>query len=77
MKILQILRKSTPAIKNYDSEEEKHIKLELAKEKIQNEAKLCQNFKMRKVEIIKTTDAEKANYAKELTKNDPTQTENK
>lgn len=44
MEIPQILRKSTPAIKNYDSEKETHIKLELAQEnikalsKLQNEA---------------------------------------
>ena len=44
MEIPQILRKSIPAIKNYDSEKETHIKLELAQEnikalsKLQNEA---------------------------------------
>ena len=64
--------KFLPVIKDYESKEEKQIKLELAKEKGKAQLKLQDIYKRRPLETIKNIDTEIKNYmaehhSKELT----------
>ena len=54
-----------PVIKDYESEEEKQIKLELAKEKVKAQLKLQDIYKKRQLETIKNIDTEITNYVAE------------
>ena len=58
-------RKFLPVIKDYESEEEKQIKLELAKEKVKAQLKLQDIYKKRQLETIKNIDTEITNYVAE------------
>ena len=49
-------------IKDYESQEENQIKLELVKEKVKAQLKLQDIYKKRQLETIKYTDAEYTNY---------------
>ena len=69
---LEILRKFIPVMMDYESEEEKQIKMELAKEKFKTHLKLQDICKRRQLETIKNIDVEITNYvvehhSKELT----------
>ena len=61
----EILRKFLPVIKDYESEEEKQIKLELAKEKVKDQLKLEDIYKKSQLETIKNIDTEITNYVAE------------
>ena len=58
-------RKFLPVIKDCESEEEKQIKLELAKEKVKAQLKLQDIYKKRQLETIKNIDTEITNYVAE------------
>ena len=58
-------RKFLPVIKDYESKEEKQIKLELAKEKVKAQLKLQDIYKKRQLETIKNIDTEITNYVAE------------
>ena len=71
---MEIPCKFLPVIKDYESKEEKHIKLELAKEKVTAQLKLQDIYKKRQLETIKNIDTEITNYvaehhSEELTEN--------
>ena len=62
---LEIRRRFLPAIKEYENEEKKQIKLELAKVKVKAQLKLQDIYKRRQLEIIKNMNAEITNYVAE------------
>ena len=62
--ILEIPSKFLPVITDYESEEEKQINLELAKEKVKAQFKLQDIYK-RELETIKIIDTEIMNYVAE------------
>ena len=71
---MEIPCKFLPVIKDYESKEEKHINLELAKEKVTAQLKLQDIYKKKQLETIKNIDTEITNYvaehhSKELTEN--------
>ena len=61
----EIPRKFPSVIKDSESEEEKQIKLELAKEKVKAQLKLQDIHKKRQLETIKNIDTEITNYVVE------------
>ena len=61
----EIPRKFLPVIKDYESEEGKQIKLELAKEKVKTQLKLEDIYKKRQLKTIKNIDTERTNYVAE------------
>ena len=68
----EIPRKYLPVIKDCESEEEKQIKLELAKEKVKAQLEFQDIYKKRQPKRIKNIDTEITNYvaahhSKELT----------
>ena len=58
-------RKFLPVIKDYESEEQKQIKLELVKEKVKAQLKLQDIYKKSQLETIKSIDTEIMNYVAE------------
>ena len=56
---------SLPFIKDYESEEEKQIKLELVKEKVKAQLKVQDIYKKRQRETVKNIDTEITNYSAE------------
>ena len=60
-----IPRNFLPVIKDYESKEEKQIKLQLAKEKVKVQLKLQGICKKRQLETIKNIDTEITNYVAE------------
>ena len=57
--------KFLPFIKDYESEEEKQIKLELVKEKVKAQLKVQDIYKKRQRETVKNIDTEITNYSAE------------
>ena len=66
---LGFLCKFLPVIKDYESKEEKQIKLELAKEKVKAQLKLQDIYKKRQHESVKNIDTEITNYSAEYYSN--------